>query len=107
MAAVVTIQRDIPIGQTEHLYIGTIAMDDSYPTGGEALDVAKNERFETLIADSNGGYVFSFVPSSQKLLAYRTKDPGNAGGADIVLQEVANAVDLSGLTAIPFIAIGA
>lgn len=107
MAAVVTITRDIPIGQTEHLYHGTIAMDSSYPTGGEAIDVSGNEKFEVLIPDSANGYVFRFDAPNQKLLAYRTKDPGDAGGADIVLQQVANATDLSAVTAIPFIAIGA
>jgi hypothetical protein len=33
-----------------------------------------------------------------KLKIYRQKDPAAAGGADIPLPEVANAVDLSGVT---------
>ena len=107
MAATVTITRDIEIGESAHLYEGTIALDDSYPTGGEALDVSGSESFTTLIAQSEGGYVFSFNPSDQKLLAYRQKDPADAGGADIALVQVAATTDLSALTAINFIALGA
>lgn len=106
MAATVTITQDFSIGETKTLYHGTIALDDSYPTGGEALDLTGNEKFDVLIAQSEGGYVFSFNPSDQKLLAYRQKDPGDAGGADIALPQVANTTDLSALTAINFIAIG-
>lgn len=104
MAAVVTINQDFEIGETKKLYHGTIALDSSYPTGGETLDVSGNERFDVLIADSVGGYVFSFVASSQKLLAYVGD---NDAGADGVLAQVANTTDLSAVTTIPFIAIGA
>jgi hypothetical protein len=45
-----------------------------------------------------GGYVFEVDKTNSKVKAYRQKDPGNAGGADIALPEVANAVDLSSVT---------
>lgn len=106
MAATVTLENTVEIGGSVKLYSGTIALDASYPTGGETIDVSGNERFDTLITSSTSGYVFSFVPSSQKLLAYVTKDPGDAGGANVVLQQVADTTDLSAVTAIPFIAIG-
>jgi hypothetical protein len=105
--ASITGLRDIPIGQTEHLYTGTIDFDSSYPTGGEALDLASNTRIETLIAQSKSGYVFEWDAANQKLLAYRQKDPAAAGGADIALPQVANATDLSAVTGVQFIAIGA
>src|SRR4051794_20695638 len=98
MAVTVTIQKDIPLGQTEHLYVGTIAFDSSYPTGGEVVDVSGNESFDVLIAGSKNGYVFSWDAANQKLLAYVSKDPAAAGGADIALQQVADTTNLSSVT---------
>lgn len=112
MAAVATVTETHEVGDTLKQYFGTIALDSSYPTGGEAIDVSGNEQIDFLIARGGGttatgaGYVYEWDAPNQKLLAFRTKDPGNAGGADIVLQQVANAVDLSALTAIPFTAWG-
>lgn len=113
MAAAVTITEKVSLGGTDNLYLGTIAMDSSYPTGGEVLDATTATplpgptKFKFLTVAQSGGYVAEFIPSSQKLKFYRQKNPADAGGADIPLPEVANAVDLSGLTAIPFMAIGA
>ena len=42
--------------------------------------------------------VFSWDKANAKVLAYRQKDPAAAGGADIPLPEVANAVDMSAVT---------
>ena len=103
MAATVTVQHTLDLGGTQKLYAGTIALDSSYPTGGEALDVSGNESFDVLIASSTSGYVFSFAASSQKLLAYVGD---NDAASDGPLAQVANTTDLSALTAIPFIAIG-
>lgn len=104
MAAVATVDYDIPIGQTEHLYVGSIALDNSYPTGGEVLDLPANTRLVHLDAQPTAGYTFEFVPGTQALKVYRG-DNANASPAPGV--EVANAVDLSALTAIRFMAIGA
>lgn len=106
MAATVTVENKVSLGGTVTLYSGTIAMDASYPSGGELIDSTGNERFDTLIASSTSGYVFSWDAANQKLLAYVSKDPGAVGGADIVLQQVANTTDLSAVTSIPFIAVG-
>jgi hypothetical protein len=104
--ATVTALEDIELGGTERIYLLTIAMDSSYPSGGEALDLAGNRTIKFLSCPPKGGYVFSWDQDNQKLLAYRTKDPGAAGGADIVLQEVSAATDLSALTDVRAFAIG-
>lgn len=112
MAAVATIEETFSLGGTGYLYRGTIAFDSSYPTGGETIDPAGNSKFDTLFAQgggttaSGGGYVFNWDAPNQKLVAYRQKDPANAGGADIPLTEVSNTTDLSALVSVPFIAIG-
>src|SRR4051812_4644292 len=93
-----TIEDDIPIGETDHLYIGTIVPSTSYPTGGEVIDATGNTRFKKLQTGAAGGYVTSFDPATQKLKIFRQKDPAAAGGADIALPEVANTTDLSGVT---------
>lgn len=110
MAAVATILEDIPLGGTRHLYRGTIAMDSSYPTGGEALDPSANTRFDFLLAKGGGaaasglGYQFEWDAANQKLVA-TYGDNNNASDGPLI--EVPNATDLSAQTAIPFIAIGA
>lgn len=108
-ASVLTVEKDIPIGQTEHLYEGTFKPSTSYPTGGEPFDATGNTRFSKVLTGAgvaSGGYVTAFDKATQKLKIYRSKDPAAAGGADIPLQEVANAVDLSAVT-FEFIALGA
>ena len=103
MAAVATVTKKYGIGGTATLYVGTIAFDSSYPTGGEAIDLSGNERVEYIQCNAQGGYVFVFEQNDQKLLAYYG-DNNNA--ADGPLIEVPNTTDLSSLTAIPFIAVG-
>lgn len=110
MAAVATILKDIPIGQSEHLYIGTIALDSSYPTGGEAIDPSANTRFDYLNAKGGGttasglGYGFEWDAANQKLVV-TIGDNDNAADAPGV--QVPNTTDLSAITAVPFFAIGA
>lgn len=100
-ANIPTILKDIPIGQSDHLYWVKIVPSTSYPTGGEPLDFPTNTHIESLLtggAVTAGGYVTAWDETNQKLKIYRQKDPAAAGGADIALVEVANAVDLSGVT---------
>lgn len=103
MAAVATIQNEISVGGTAKIYTGTIAMDSSYPTGGEAIDISGNERFDHLDAVSTSGYVFSWDAANQKLLAYVGDNDAVADGP---LAQVASTTDLSALTTIPFFAVG-
>lgn len=76
---------------------GTITFDSSYATGGEAVTAASMEltSIDDLRVDSSAGYVFEWDKTNAKIKAYRQKDPAAAGGADIALPEVANAIDLS------------
>lgn len=104
MAATVAITKTIDIGSTEKLYYGTIALDVSYPTGGEAIDVTANERFDVLIAQPTSGYAFQWDAANQKLLAYRADYDAVADGP---LVQVPDTTDLSAVTGIQFIAIGA
>lgn len=105
MAVTTTVTLEIPMQQGYNAYIGTVAFDSSYPTGGEAVDIASiNERIEWMHA-SGSGYVCEWDAAAQKLKVRRQKDPANAGGADIPLPEVANTADLSALT-VTFCAIG-
>ncbi len=104
MALTIVVQQDLSIGGTKHLYWGTVAMDSSYPTGGEALDVAANTRFEVLMAQPTSGYVFQWDTANQLLKAYYA-DNNNA--ADGPLIEVPAATDLSTVTGIQFVAFGA
>lgn len=71
-----------------------------YATNGIAVTPAQLEltSLGDLDVGNPAGYVLEWVQSTGKVKAYRGKDPGNAGGADIPLVEVANAVDLSAVT---------
>lgn len=78
---------------------GTISLG-TYATGGIAVTPRNLEliRVDDLDIQPTGGYLFEYLPSTGKIKAYRQKDPGATGGADIPLPEVANAVDLSAVT---------
>lgn len=73
-----------------------------YATNGIAVAGSQFELYHSL-SDLDirpaGGYIFEWVKSTGKVKAYRQKDPGNAGGADIALPEVGDTVDLSAVSA--------
>jgi hypothetical protein len=72
----------------------------TYATNGVAVTVAQLE-FPGTIAEldigPSAGIIYEWDKTNSKVKAYRQKDPGAAGGADIALPEVANGVDLSSL----------
>jgi|SRR6478752_41199 len=87
------------------IVVADYTFDASYATGGEAIDfnalgVANPPWFVAFsqVAPVNAGYVFQYDYTNKKIVAYRQKDPANAGGADIALTEVANTTDLSAVT---------
>lgn len=91
------------IGQ--HLqFAGKLTMSASYATGGDTVSakVLGMTKIMGGMVSCAGGVVFELIPDTDpataKVKAYRQKDPAAAGGVDIALPEVANAVDLSALT---------
>lgn len=70
----------------------------TYATNGVALTKAQLDlpvSINHLDVGSSAGYIAEWDKTNQKVKVYRQKDPAAAGGADIALPEVANAVDLS------------
>src|SRR5688500_12362976 len=104
MALTISVTRDIPIGDTAHLYEGTLSWDDSYPTGGESFNVTGNEKFSTVIFGHKGGYTFEWDEANQKVIAYYVD---NDAGADSAQIQVPNTTDLAAVTGVKFLAIGA
>jgi hypothetical protein len=104
MAAVATISKSQQLASGLNVYVGTIALDSSYPTGGEAIDHADVERFDVILVAGGGGYIFEWDAPNQKL---KLMIGDNNNAADAVAVEAANATDVSALTALPFVAVGA
>lgn len=102
MAATVTISRTNVVGNQREVQ-GTIAFDDSYPTGGEAVAAADFGLSEVYDLDvrPNDGYVFQYLDG--KVLAFYADYSSSTDGA---LIEVANADDLAGVTDATFVARG-
>ncbi len=83
---------------------GSLAFDDSYPTGGETVDLSGYfSDIHMVLIEPKSGYVFEYDYTNKKVLAYYADYNGAADGA---LIEVAAAVDLSALTDVRFVAIG-
>lgn len=94
------------IGTQLH-WMGSVNMTSSYATGGDTLTakILGFSHIEGAIVGSAGGYTFECVTAAGspdiKIKAYRQLDPANAGGADVPMPQVANAVDLSAIA--PFV----
>jgi hypothetical protein len=104
MAAVATIKKTHQLASGLSVFVGTIALDSSYPTGGEAIDHADVERFDVLTVAGGGGYIFEWDAPNQKL---KLMIGDNNNAADAVAVEAANTTDVSALSALPFVAWGA
>ena len=72
--------------------ISTITFDSSYPTGGEdltAADLGLTQVFGIIPMLGIGGYTFSFVQSTGKLLAYNgTTQIANAANLSTVVVDI-------------------
>jgi hypothetical protein len=97
MAATATVLKKYSLGRTGQLIIGKIAWDNSYPTGGEALTITDVEYVHHIevLPTADNDFVWDLSATSPKI-----KARVSATGA-----EVANAVDLSALTDVRFVAI--
>lgn len=76
----------------------TLALDNSYPTGGYAVTAAQLSLItidQILVSGDQKGYTFGYVPATGKLIGYST-----------AATEIVNTTDLSAITGIHLIAIG-
>ena len=106
MAASIRIQRAEALGNSTAVW-GTIVLDSSYPTGGEAIAIADTtnditlERIDVLFAQG-AGYLGDWDEANQKLIMRYFDYDAGADGAAI---QVPNTTDLSSVT-VDFFAIG-
>ena len=72
MAAVLTETRAIPIGQSQALCFGQIALDNSFLAAGEFVDAIGDIGYSDLwITGASSGYLGSWDAVNQKLLMFR------------------------------------
>jgi hypothetical protein len=98
MAATLTVTESVPLGTSKVLDYGVVTLDNSYPTGGEAIDATGDLGYDTMIFESST-VVLQWDKANQKVVAFW----GNAGTAS-VLPEVTATTYLSTVAA-QFIAI--
>ena len=104
MAATLTVHERIQLGGNKALIIGAVALDNSYPTGGEAIDSSSDEAFQYLLSAGGGttakglGLVFQWDEANQKLVVC-----WNGDATPAALPEVTNTTDLSARTAVPVV----
>lgn len=86
-------------------WFGTVAFDDSYPTGGEPFNAESESNFSEVFAvfvASKSGYVFEYVNSAtaanRKIIAYYSDYDAVADGALIQVPDTTNLATLTGVT---------
>ncbi|HEY3314372.1 MAG TPA: hypothetical protein VGL40_03685 [Bacillota bacterium] len=92
------------VGSDLRILTGKFDFDNSYPTGGEAMDLSKY--FSQVLGvtfETKAGYIFEYDYAARKVKAYRFDYPGVAAGPAV---EVPNLTDLSALVGVRFIAWG-
>lgn len=91
-----------PGGDRIRMMVVSIDFDNSYPTGGEALDLSGD--FPILLGvftdGGKAGYVPQYDYANKKILMYE------AGADAAALDEVADTTDLSAITGVKLLAIG-
>ena len=104
MAATLTVNERVQIAGNKTLVFGDVALDNSYPTGGEAIDSSTDENFQYLLSAGGGttatglGLIFRWDATNQKLVVF-----WNGDATPAALPEVTNTTDLSARTAVPVI----
>ena len=106
MALTLTKTDDFVIGD-RRMWVGTVAFDSSYPTGGEAIaytDFDFNIELNAVLVGSQSSLVptkvVSYDPSTGKLVI--NVEDGTSG----ISAEAANASDQSGVVDVQIVAIG-
>jgi hypothetical protein len=83
--------------------VADLTFDSSYDDNGESLTAADvgMRKLEEVIphgpfrkSDGSDAVLVSYDHTNSKLVAFRGKDPANAGGADVPFPEVANTTNL-------------
>ena len=97
MVLAITVNKRGVVGDLRYADI-SLAWDSSYPTGGEPFTPADAgfDVFHTVTAHQKSGYTFEMDYTNNKVLAYYYDYNGSA---DAVAIQVANAVDMSAVTA--------
>jgi hypothetical protein len=103
MMAALTITRQDLFGNSR-IVIGSFAFDSSYPTNGEACDPGLGTVNLAICDSCVSGYVFQYDYANKKIKAFYADYDAVADGA---LIEVADTTDLSALTSVRMIFIGA
>lgn len=93
MAAALKEEYRIPIGQSRALCFGTVTLDSSYATSGEAIDATGDVGYEKVFFEG-GSVALQWDKVNQKVLAFW----GNAGTASLE-PEVTSTTDLSAIVA--------
>lgn len=107
-----TVLEVLNLGGTRRLYVGTYALDNSYTTGGDSIVNGTNSvialpeaaKLDNFRGGTPGGYTTEFIKAGGKLKLYQ-QTPTSATAA-LPLAEVANATDVSAVSAAVFEAIG-
>lgn len=91
--ATLTETKVIQLPQGEATVFGTIALDSSYPTGGEVFDAPGDLGYHDLvITGTTAGYALTWDKANQKLMAWQQS------AATSALTQVPNATDLSAVS---------
>jgi hypothetical protein len=81
-------------GSTRAIAWGTVLLDNSYPTGGEAIDATGDLGYDKVMFEAGGSCVLQWDKANQKVLAFWTGSTVNTA-----LVQVPNTTDLSAVTA--------
>jgi len=93
------------LGSGMKMETGTIALDNSYPTGGESLTFFANTKFVML--SNKGGYVFDYDLTNEKIIAYYADNGYTVATSTVTpLVQFSSTGDLEALSDIPYFAIG-
>ncbi len=99
----------------QKMITGTLAFDSSYPSNGESMDLSHEipSSIHLVLIEpkivSGEMFFFAYDYTNKKVIAYHVTQAVNEAGAaayTIVVKEVTNTADLSGLTDVRFVAIG-
>lgn len=84
---------------------GEIAMDTTYPTGGETLTFPGFASIACVQISPRGGYLFEYDVANSKVKAWKCKNAA-ATGASAVFIQAASGTNLGSLSDVAYVAFG-